>query len=114
MVDVRGLGLPRPSELDWQNARENLRRLLTPRGNKYASCVTGGVLVQYADGTGHLLDGLSMRAVWSRDYTHRLVVNTTALKSRHQPRTQRGRQLLVKMIQKRIGRTWCTTPTPTA
>lgn len=114
VVDVRGLGLPRPDELDGQDAGENPGAFANAPWYQVRFLRNRGVLVQYADGAGHLPDGFSMRAVWSRDYTRRLVVNPTALKPRYQPRTQRGRELLVTLIQKRIGRTRCVIPTPMA
>lgn len=45
-----------------------------------------GLLTEYADYSGCLHDGLSMRAVWNRDHARLIVVNPVALKTQHQPR----------------------------
>lgn len=108
------LGLPMPEDLYGYDVRRHPEVFAKAPWYQVRHLRNRGLLTQYADGSGILPDGLSMRAVWSRDYTRRLVVNPVALKPHHQPRTQNDKGIFVKFVQQRIARTRCVTPIPAA
>lgn len=69
-----------------------------------------GLMVQYASGLGLLPDDLTQRAVWTRYYSRRLVVNPTALKERCLPQNFDERAAFVRFIQLRLLGTSCFSP----
>lgn len=104
-VSPQDLGLPRSDELYGYDARQSPVVFANAPWYQARHLRSRGLLTQYAEGSGYLSDGLSMRAVRSRDYTRRVVVSPVALKPQHQPCIQHHRAVFVIFTQQRISRT---------
>ena len=66
----------------------------------------------YATASGELPGGLSLHAVFSRDFSHRLVVARELLRPEYRRSDPESREAFVSFLQQRIRRTPCSRPVP--
>ena len=105
---------PRPGDLWGRNMYNDAllfesAPFLTPAALRDAELIQG-----YTAATGELPGGLSLAAVTSRDFTHRLVVEPELLRPEFRLENTRARVAFVELIRQRMRRTPCNRLVPRA
>ena len=66
----------------------------------------------YAIASGELRGGLSLQAVFSREFSHRLVVVSALFRPEYRLKDSESREAFVSFLEQRIRRTPCSRPVP--